>query len=68
MGAGGLGALLALEKQNRRGLPAVLRSPSPAEEVLTAFPSQGAASSLAEVSVSSGRGVYSAEHPGRGRA
>lgn len=67
MGAGGPAALLALEKQSRCGFPAVPRCPSPTE-VFTAFPSQGRAPSLAEGSVSSGRGVYSAEHPGRGRA
>lgn len=61
----GVSALLAPQKQGRRGFRAMLRSTSPTEEVFTSFLSQARAPSLAEASVCSGQGVYSAEHLGR---
>jgi len=46
----GQALLLPWRKQSRCGFPAVLRSPSPPEEVFTAFPSQGPAPSLIRAS------------------
>lgn len=62
----GVSTLLAPEKQGCRGFRAILLCTSPVEEVFTSFRSQARAPSLAQASVCSSQGVYSAEHFGRG--